>query len=279
MKRQQIPKVVGKQINTSQSSNRKVSPAKLPPQSSQSKKQVDSKPKPAVTRAPVESSKAKPPNILPRSNQSSSQSDVSQSSTKSTQKTNQIPAISREYDRMRLRLQELKEQLAQIEAKWSTTISEAENRYQSSIAQSTKQHELKLKQIEQSFNSQASSSRNATMEKQINEMKIRADNLQQEGKSNESQQLLKQAKELEMQLKGGESYFTMRELEARKQPMIKAHQVKMAQMKEHHEGEMRKFEQNKKIEIDPIASEIARLEKRLHGDAAKAARSPLCRKD
>ncbi|KAK8897864.1 hypothetical protein M9Y10_000092 [Tritrichomonas musculus] len=304
MNRRNVPNVVGKQIPTSAQRNRRNSPTKNPTSNLQVRSRIQ-----GSNQSPSQINRTKS-SARPPPSQQQKQTLVSRNTNKNTNinankntnldankninlnsnknsnlnsnkngNTNAIPAISREYDQMRQRLQELKELLAQLEAKWSGIIKQKESQHESIKNQLIKQHDTKMKQLEQSFTQTTSSSRNMAMKSQVDEMKKRAEALRNDGKQSEADALIRQAKDVESQMIDGERYTKIRELEARKQPLIKAHQIKMQQLKEQQESEINKLKKDENIEIDPVKAEIEKLEKRIHGDAAKAARSKLCLKE
>ena len=285
MNRKNVPPVVGKQIPSSQQRIRKVSPTKnsahsQPPPRSRIQNNNQSA---SQANRPKTTAQKPPPsrNQQPSSNKNDNfaKKDMNNQSSNKSANPNAIPAISREYDQMRLRLQELKELLTQLEAKWSKAIDQKTAEHETIKSNTIKQHDMKLKQLEQSFTQTGVSNRNNAMKNQVDEMKKKAENLRSEGKNSEADALLRQAKSVESQMIDGERYTKIRELEARKQPLIKAHQIKMQQMKEQQESEINKLKKDRNIEIEPIKNEIEKLEKRIHGDAAKAARSKLCLKE
>ena len=284
MNRRNVPHVVGKQIPSSQQRYQKKSLIKKPlanQQQTHSRPQTNNQNASQVNRNKNSLQKPQPPQRQQISTSNSYGNVIKNTNMNSNKNANPaaIPAISREYDQMRLRLQELHEILAQLEAKWSKIIEQKTNEHESIKNQAIKQHDMKLKQLEQSFTQTASSNRSIAMKNQVDEMKKRAEELRNDGKLAEADTLIRQAKSVESQMMDGERYSKMRELEARKQPLIKAHQIRMQQLKDQHESEINKLKKDRNAEIEPIKAEIEKLEKRIHGDAAKAARSKLCLKE
>ncbi|OHS97232.1 hypothetical protein TRFO_36585 [Tritrichomonas foetus] len=285
MKKKNVPGVIGQQIPTSQQGKRNAAgyQRRIPPSRPNQKSQLSNDQKGPTPLAQRQMANIKKPIAQQTSSHSgaSSRSRGNPNQINSHQISNQrskkeIPAISNDYEKLRQRLQELKDLLNQIKEKWERIETQKVAEHKSIMDQLNKNHLQKIRELEGSFTPQ---SKQDAMTKQIQAMKDQAEAFKNEGNMEKYQAMMRQAKSVETQMFENERYSKMREIEARKQPLLRAQQIKIQQTKEQQKAEIDKIHRERDEELKPIQEEYDKLDKRLHGDAEKVARSPLCRKD
>ena len=187
-----------------------------------------------------------------------------------------IPSISKDYDDLRKRLQELKDLMKSIREKYNKAEKQLTLEHQCELNKLEKQQKNKMTEMDGKY---GTTSKQEAIKTQIETMKRNAEKLLNDGKQEEYQNMIKQIRNIESQMIVSDKYSRMREIEARKEPMVRAYQIKIHQTKAKQESEIHKLYRERDEELAPIQAEYNELDKKLHGDASRVARSILCRKD
>lgn len=234
---------------------------------------VQTKPPPSRSKVPATTSK---PNT--KVNQGSTVNPSQRATSKGqtvAAKTNQpvVSSLPRKMEDLMALLEELKRKYAEIKQRWEPQIERQKAENESSMNKLLAEIERKIKEIEDSFNSSASNQITPALQA----LKDKADRLQKEGNTEESQQAMREYRNLETQMIDNSRWSKMHELEARKDQARKMQAQRVKTLSESNQTKLDRLIKGMEEELHPIAIQIEEIEKRLHGDQAKLARSPLCK--